>query len=504
MPGSKGLMPKTAVPENVRTETPARPAGFAATIAAGYLWTAISQACDVGFYFLLFTFLPLPDVGQFSWVIAVMAFVGLLVDLGISPALVREFAQDNTGFSQKFRAVLKVRVRTSGVCVAAFGVWWVALKPDPGLAVAVILAGLGQLVRAATGVFAAWLRGVEQQPLASSISGVSSVGRLAVAAALFRMEMVVPVADLFAGLLLVDGLALGAAWAAWVRLKDRVPRTAPLGLSCLPQHGETAFEKRLRSAGWTFLGISGLTVLQNRLDWLMLAYFWSDRVLAPYALANKCYEAVQLLGGISLVAIYPRLARTNGKVKGALPFFLKLVLVGGGLVGLGGALLGPEILRVLWGSKYAVGDATIRILMLASIPAVFAGISYYVLVARGAERFVLLATILTTALQAGLNVALVPSLGTAGAVAGMIALVTSVSVVYACKAWSESRRLGLELAAYAATLGVSGALLLLTVPAVLARVALGLAVWMLGSLVLLGPTGKGDLQMALEKAWPRE
>src|SRR6185503_8085924 len=61
-------------------------------LAAGYASLAISQGFDFLFYLLLFRALPVASVGSYSAVMAVMTFVVLTIDMGISPGLTREFA----------------------------------------------------------------------------------------------------------------------------------------------------------------------------------------------------------------------------------------------------------------------------------------------------------------------------------------------------------------------------------------------------------------------------
>lgn len=463
-------------------------------LLSAYLFSFLSQACDLGFYLLLFTFLPLSEVGRFSWVMAVMAFVSVVLDLGISPALTREFSQHKTPFWLVFRQAFWVRTPGGFLSLLLLAVWLVAGRPDTALGMAVFLAGLDQLVRSLAAVFTAWLRAMERQLIANMLTAISAAGRLGVGVGLIWMAGVTAVPSLFAALLVVELLGCAAAWMLSEHVRRQTTSVHPEPETAAG-NDQAELRARLRATWLNFGAITLLTVLQNRLDWLMVSYFLSKEALGQYSMANKCYEVAMTLVGLAVASAFPWMCRVRGQHSAGLGVFLKGVLVGGGFLALAGALIGPEVLRLLWGQKYAAGEVAIRLLLLGAVVAIFDTLAYHLLLAKGSERFILVATIVATALQAALNVLLIPRWGIQGAVAGMLGLIMAVTVLYLYGAWTELRSFGWGLVLFPCLLAVAGSLILRASLDPLPRTVLGLCLWMAASAGLLYTHRRGLGQM---------
>jgi O-antigen/teichoic acid export membrane protein len=458
---------------------PYLPSTLRPALLSAYGFSFLSQACDLAFYVVLFKFLPLTGVGRFSWVMAVMVFVGLILDLGISPALTREFSQHKTALWVVFRQAARVRFPGFLLSLLLFGVWIVARKPESELGAALLLGSLGLAVRTFTTVFAAWLYAVERQPAANFVSALSSLGRLVVGVALIGIARSTDVAWLFAALLLVEVFGAATAWA----LCHRVLKETPCILAS-PGTYENDFAgvpSRLRAVGLSFGAITVLAAVQNRLDWLLVSYFLSVKALALYSMANKCFEVARTLVALALSSAFPWMCREKGQCGPGLGIFFTGLLVGSVFIALAGALVGPEALSLIWGQKYAGSEAAVRLLMLLAIPATFDAIAYDLLVASGAERFIVWASIVATCIQVGLDVLLIPRWGIQGAVAGMFAAIVAVGILFGIRARRQLRALGWYWTLFPLFLLVGGLLIIQTEAVVWHRVLFGLCLWALAS-----------------------
>jgi len=455
------------------------PSTLRPALISAYGYSFLSQACDLLFYIVLFKYLPLTGVGRFSWVMAIMVFAGLILDLGISPALTREFSRHKTPLWVVFRQASWIRSPGFLLSLLLFVAWSVASKPEFELGAALLLAGLALAIRTCTTVFTAWLYAVERQPAANFVTALSSFGRLVLGVGMIGIARSTDVAWLFAALLLAEVLGTATGWA----LCDRVQKQTQPSLASLETYESdfTGVRSRLRAVGLSFGAITGLSAIQNRMDWLLVSYFLSVKALALYSMANKWYEVATKLTALALVSGFPWMCREKGQCGPGLGIFFKGLLVGSGFIGLAGAFVGPEVLSLIWGEKYAGSEAAVRLLMLAAIPATFDAILYHLLIANGAERFIVRAAIVATCIQVGVDVLLIPRWGIQGAVVGMFAMIVAVAVLYGIRARRQLKVLGWYWTLFPLLLPLGGLLIIQTQVVVWHRILFGLCLWALAS-----------------------
>lgn len=470
---------QTPLPPNPQIPEPFIPNSLAPALLSAYGFSFLSQLCDLLFYIVLFKFLPLAGVGRFSWVMAVMVFVGLVLDMGISPALTREFSQHETSLWPVFWQSSRIRFPGFVLSLLLFAGWVLLRRPQFGLGAAVLLAGLQQVLHAFNTVFAAWLYAAERQPLANLVSAVFSAGRLCVSVGLLVVAGSTNVALLFAALVAVEAFGLGLAWALSQRVAPgSKARSQQLDAECGELPG---LRSRLKAVGLSFGAITVLAAVQNRLDWLLVSYFLSVEALALYSMANKWYEVANNLVTLALSSAFPWMCREGGQCGPGMRVYFKCVLAGSALIGLGGAVAGPEVLSLIWGQKYAGSETAIRLLMLGTIPATFGAIVYRFLIADGSERFIVWVSAVATFIQVGLDVLLIPRWGIQGAVAGMLALVVAVAVLYAYGARHQLEALGRYWALFPLLLAGGGFFIIWSHLVLWGRAALGLCLWVLTS-----------------------
>ena len=174
--------------------------------------------------------------------------------------------------------------------------------------------------------------------------------------------------------------------------------------------------------GLSIGGINVLGTIQNRMDWLLVSGMISTVVLASYSLANKLYEVLQMIIGVSLQTIYPWLCRDKENERYSLLLLIRLVIVAGAMLGLSGLFVAPVIIRLIFRDKFIDAGLPIMILMLSVSIIPSSAVFYHLALSKGLESKLLLITGITTTLQFLSNLFLIPKLGITGAALGMLVL----------------------------------------------------------------------------------
>ncbi|MEO0137833.1 MAG: oligosaccharide flippase family protein [candidate division WOR-3 bacterium] len=445
-----------------------KPDTLRVSLISSYILSILSQICNLSFYLMIFKFLPLEQVGKFSWVMAIMVIVNALLDLGISPAMIRGFSQDNIPFDRVLAWSFLFRIPIVLVLIIALLLWITIKTPSIELIISVILAGFMFFIRTFTSVVISKLRAAEYQVLANSVTFSIALGWLLSGIILTIVLQKTEITYIFLSLFTVEVLVLVCSLITLKKLK------IPISSSLLSiELAKSDFNIRLSKIGLVFGFITLFTALQNRLDWLLIKNFLKDADLARYSVANKWYETILVLIGPSLTAIFPRMCRGKNQKDYSLITFLKILTLWGGGLSLMGALIGPEILRVLWGQKYVDSEYIIRLFFLGAIISIFDSICYSSLIANGKEKFILVSTVIVTLIQTVANIFWIPRMGIMGATYGMLLLINLTSIAYGYVVCIHLKVLPLSLYFYSIILTLVGLLVLQTFNEIILRFTFG-------------------------------
>jgi O-antigen/teichoic acid export membrane protein len=399
------------------------------TLLNAYVLTGVARACDLLFFLGLLTAFLVEEVGLYSWVAAIMAFFAILLELGLSQSLVREFSQRSFGFKSAMRPSFVIRLPVLGVAAGVYLLWGLFGGVGSREYEAVGLAGAIQVLMLGEAYCVAWMKSRAHQSLANVLATCDPVGRLFVFTVLVYGCGIKGIVELLAGIFGFHlFLFITTAVVAW-KLVQGERQDEPDDLSLLPS--THAF---LRSS--LMLGIIGLVgVVQNRLDWLIVSTYTGPVQLAGYSLANKAYEMLVLFMGVAMLTVYPWICRRDQGVlfRIRVNVILMALLIFGTSLSLGSALYLPDLLSLIWGEKYAEAGPLLQWLLPVAAISTAVVILYYQLVAREWEQALLVVSIVSAVLQLSINLWLIPRIGPIGAVAGMATLalvnVTCLSVL---------------------------------------------------------------------------
>lgn len=437
-----------------------------------YILNALGRAADVVWLLLLFTVLSVEQVAFFSLASAAAAFFAMGLDAGINQTLLRAFSARS--LSLRHGAFLALRVRTIlfSIILLAGGTWWLVKKPTAEVATTVVVACAVQLWILAEQFCQQWLKANDRQTLANILATSDSFLKLVATCALTLGKRDATALDFFAlqniaHCILTIGCLIACANTS------RYESAA--------QPASAATRSLLRASGW-FAVMGLITVVQNRIDWLLIAKFADNAALASYSLVNRAYEVLMMLIGTGAMTLFPMLCRTSvvQRETALVATFRKAVLATGVLGAGVAAVLLPAFCNWMWGEKYPGAGALFGLLMPVACLSTFIQIMYYEAVSGGGEARLVALTIVSTLAQLAVNLTLVPLWGSQGAIAGMLTLALgNISFYFVLRAQLRlpSSATMSHLVVYAMTMAIVWLTITFTVPFLWAKLCIGTLIW---------------------------
>jgi O-antigen/teichoic acid export membrane protein len=355
-----------------------------------------------------------------------------LVSLGLPTLVVREVARVNSAAPSCHLSL--VRIGLAGAAVATLGAATLAwVSPDRGLLAPALVISVGLFASAYAlaneAVFLA-LGNAHYGTLVTSIESALRVIASLMAVLVFDQGVLC--------LVVIHTLAraLGALLGTFL-VRRR------LGLT-RPPHDPRLTASMLRSAP-EFLVIFALPVLLFRLDVVMLGVLAGDYAVGIYAVAMRVVSVCLIVPDSLMTASFASLSRLSGQdaepefqsLVGRTVRWMALVLVP---VTLGGLLLGPGLLQLLFGSAFGPAGGILQILVWALLPFALNRAMGDALVARGHQRALSRAIVWTLGASTLVYFMLIPAYGSTGAAWG---LVSSVFLLFVLTAFQAVVRLRL-------------------------------------------------------------
>jgi O-antigen/teichoic acid export membrane protein len=401
--------------------TAGRPAGAGRSIATLLAGETINKATRFVAAVVLARSLTLEQFGYLNVGIAVAGLALMATTLGLPDSGARQVAVDPAAAGRVAGMVVAGRtIALALVAVPAVGI--VLVVDRASVPVALLVAAMAVCL---AGSLDWLLRGQGRMGAVAAAAGIGGttvlVGALAVS--LLKPTTSTALAVFAAG-------ELVATITTWRFTVGRAPRLSTVGLVDAAQ------------ASWP-LAISAFIVYSStaNLDTLLLSALSSAEEAGLYSAPYRIYLGLNVVGTFAAYAILPRMSREVAA--GQLELSVSKLatglwpLAGYGLLCLAGAeMFGGELLEGLFGSAFADMRATF-LLLCAAIGWWSVGFpAGYGLIARDAQRRFLIGSAMAGVLNVGLNLALIPSMGTEGA-----AVATVVALAAACTSWLGSQGL---------------------------------------------------------------
>ncbi|GAC1326606.1 MAG: flippase [Chloroflexota bacterium] len=376
-----------------------------------------ARIVDAAFAALYLRLLGRMDVGEYAFLVVLTTYLDTLVDFGLNALVAREVARGRVSVEAAFRSVNLLRLGLWIGGLPIVGLVYGPLRSLVNLPDTAAVAGwifylaLLPSVLAKTATAVLWA--AERLELSASVSVLSTLLRVSMGAAV-----------LVGGLGLV-GLATASlitnmvsATTLWF-LSRRVQALRPVidSEGGMPTH-------RWLVESWPLFLNALLQGLFFKIDSVLLLPLAGPASAGVYAAAYKVSEGAGIFSSSFTLALFPRLSRERD-LSQAYGLALRILLQVAFPVAAGIALLAEPIVALVGGPQYLPDSAVALAILIAYLPLSYAnGLTQYVLIAAGRQRF------LTGAFAAALvfnliaNLLLIPRFGYVGA-----AIVTVLSEV---------------------------------------------------------------------------
>ncbi len=255
------------------------------TMFVGVLTYSVELVLQLGFNILIFRQFSLEEVGAYGLIIAIAAFAGAALDMGISPTLIRGFSQNTLSFSQAVLGSVALRIPILVLGLATLALWLHFTSAAVAkVAAPLVLAVLSQALMSFRAIATSWLRAHDRQNIANVLNLLGALGYFCIGIMLLysiRFNLFY----FFFGILLVNIVITFLSFlttnkiAMAMKIRENISFSRFKGAA-----------RALWSPSIVFTLIIFCNVVRDRADWLMLYYYASETELAYYALANKVLE----------------------------------------------------------------------------------------------------------------------------------------------------------------------------------------------------------------------
>ena len=383
---------------------------FSAAQNAFYLTVAAVFQKIVSFvYFTIVArALGVEDVGKYIFALTFTAIFSVFVDMGLSPALSREVARDNTQAERHIQTTLFIKCLLALVVYGIVVVTVTILDYDTTIRQLVYLSGITMIFDSFHLTFYAAFRGFQNLRYEAYAVFASQVTTLVLGSLFLWYRM--PLIYLIAAFAIPAGLNMMYA-GTLLKIK--------YGIRLFPKTVQKKSIITLLGVAWAFALAGIFSRLYSYFDTVLLSKLVGTQAVGIYSIPNKIAFAFQFIPLALSASIYPAMsaffAVSREKVarifEDSMVYLMLAALpIAGGLF-----VLGPTIIIQIYGIQYAASITPLKILMGSMV---FAFLSFPVgSLLNACNRQKTQTTImgLTVVLNVLLNIALIPRFGVSGA-----------------------------------------------------------------------------------------
>ena len=341
-------------------------------------------------------------VGAYNVAQNVWKFASDIADFGLGTLLTRDVARDRPSAAQRTATTGGLRLVLAAVCAPA-AVLVALLYGDRAIFITVVLLAAGLFPAAIAGALSAVFAGHERMTTPAAVQLVGGVLTAALGFAVLAVGW---------GIIGLGGVSLAVSLLTallflWlVRRRYFTPRIAL---------ASRALRAQLREA-WPLMLNNLLNSIFFRSDIQVLGAFRGVSAVGHYGNAFRIIDAIGLLPSRFVLALFPVLSRRaapgDATFLGVYRLAVKLLLGLAVPIALGITVLAEDITRLFWGARFLPESAIALQILVWYVPGSFwNGLTQYVLIAIGRQRWITGGFFLATAFNVGANLLLVPRYG---------------------------------------------------------------------------------------------
>jgi O-antigen/teichoic acid export membrane protein len=297
--------------------------------------------------------------GVFSYAVTLAGFFTSFMDPGVNAILMREAPKANEEEKKTlFGTTLVIKL----VLIAVTSLFVLFVAPSfstlPGAKALIPIVVLIIAFDTMREFFSAFIRTMEKMEWEA---GIFLLTNLVIVVTGFIFLAISPTARSF-GWAYVAGTAVGAVTATFVLRRY---------LKNIFSFFKGSLIKPIVSSAWPFAITGALGVLLTNTDILIISWMRTASDVGIYSAAIRIVQVFYIVPAVlqlSTLPLFARLARhDNQKFREGLEKTVGLIFLISIPMALGGAILGTQIMRLVFGAAYALGGLAFRILMLTLI-----------------------------------------------------------------------------------------------------------------------------------------
>jgi O-antigen/teichoic acid export membrane protein len=343
------------------------------------------------------------DLGRWRFSQAILAFVLVLADAGLTSFAIREIARRATSATTFGWTLLLVRVTIATLAIVVT-IAALAIASEPPATVLVVAIMGGSAIAVALGPAYVLQAREDFRGLAVIRITAQAIGAVAALAALVVTgSLAVAAAGILSG-----------AIVATIITNRLVARAGDVG------HGLSLREAKLFLRGSApFIGAGLAVMVIFNADAFLIQFLRGDRALGLYAVAYAIAAYTLIIGGALMSAAFPRVVRaaelsTPNSFIGELAAVMGLIALP---IAVGGTAIAEPLLAALFGPNYVETWPVLTVLMSVPLLGFLNMTLGQTMAAIGLQRGVLVVSAAAATANVVLNLLLIPALGILGAAA---------------------------------------------------------------------------------------
>lgn len=356
--------------------------------------------------------------GVFSYAITLAGFLTLFMDPGLNNIIMREIGKvddekQRTIFSTTF--AMKIVLLLAGIVVVIFVAPFFSTLPGAKalLPIVALILGFDTLREFLT----SYARGMERMELDAAIFLLTNFGIL-VFGFLFLALAKTP-ASLAWAYVVGDILGIGLATIITRKFFKKIS-----------VYFSPALIVPILQSAWPFAVTSALALLLTNTDILIISWIKTASAVGIYSSAIRIIQVLYLIPTIFQFSTLPLFARfankDNARFRTALEQTVGLIFLASVPLAIGGAILGTGIMSFIFGSAYAAGGTSFKILaigLMFDFPAVVISSAIF---AYNRQKSLIIASAIAGGINVAFDILLIPHWGINGSsTATLIAQIAS-------------------------------------------------------------------------------
>ena len=356
--------------------------------------------------------------GVFSYAVTLAGFFTSFMDPGVNAILMREVPKAE---EKEKTTLLSTTLVIKLTLIAITGLFIIFIAPSfstlPGARVLLPVVVLIIAFDTMREFFSSFIRAMEKMEWEAGIFLLTNVG---IVIAGFIFLAISPTARSF-GWAYVAGTAIGAITATFVLRRY---------LKNIFSFFRVRLIKPIVTSAWPFAITGALGVLLTNTDILIISWMRTASEVGIYSAAIRIVQVFYIVPAVlqlSTLPLFARLAnRDNEKFRAGLERIVGLIFLISIPLALGGAILGTQIMKLVFGAAFAPGSLAFKILILTLIVDFPTTIVSAAVFAYNRQKGLIITSLIGGISNVIFDLVLIPRFGIAGsAVATLIAQIAS-------------------------------------------------------------------------------